>query len=136
MKLVVNLLLGVGMEAIAESVCLGEHLQIDRDVLLRVLSKTAVVPPALVGKFKKMRNNEYSPEFPLRLMSKDLNLILDAAASSGTQLPVTRAAQRVFASNVTSRGEFDLSSVTPSIDDNGAVATSDRYRVAIGGKHS
>ena len=55
MKLVVNLLLGLDMEAIAEAVSLGEHLQIDRDVLLEVLSKTAVVAPAMGGSSGKSR---------------------------------------------------------------------------------
>jgi NAD-binding of NADP-dependent 3-hydroxyisobutyrate dehydrogenase len=55
MKLVVNLLLGVDMQAIAEAVSLGEHLRIDRDVLLNVLSETTVIPPAFEGKFKKSR---------------------------------------------------------------------------------
>ena len=50
MKLVVNLLLGLDMQAIAEAVSLGEHLQIDRNVLLDVLPKTAVIAPAIPGK--------------------------------------------------------------------------------------
>ena len=66
MKLVVNLLLGLDMQAIAEAVSLGEHLEIDRNVLLEVLSKTAVVAPAMAGKFRKIKDNDYSPEFPLR----------------------------------------------------------------------
>jgi len=61
MKLVVNLLLGVEMQAIAEAVSLGEHLQLNRDVLLDVLSKTAVIAPAFLGKFQKIRNSDYSP---------------------------------------------------------------------------
>jgi 3-hydroxyisobutyrate dehydrogenase-like beta-hydroxyacid dehydrogenase len=79
MKLVVNLLLGLDMQAIAEAVSLGEHLQIDRNVLLDVLSKTAVVAPAMAGKFRKIKDGDYSPEFPLRLMSKDMDLVMDAA---------------------------------------------------------
>ena len=55
MKLVVNLLLGVDMQAIAEAVSLGEHLRIDRNVLLDVLSRTTVIPPAFIGKFKRSR---------------------------------------------------------------------------------
>jgi 3-hydroxyisobutyrate dehydrogenase-like beta-hydroxyacid dehydrogenase len=57
MKLVVNLLLGVGMEALAEAISLGQHLLIDKDVLLDVLSKTAVIPPAFLGKFRKTPRN-------------------------------------------------------------------------------
>jgi 3-hydroxyisobutyrate dehydrogenase-like beta-hydroxyacid dehydrogenase len=112
MKLVVNLLLGVGMEAIAEAVALGEHLQIDRDLLLSVLSRTAVIPPALVGKFGKIRTGDYSPEFPLRLMFKDLSLVLDAASSSGLELPAAGAAGQAFGAHVEANGELDLSAIS------------------------
>src|SRR5258708_36626288 len=46
MKLVVNTLLGIGMQAIAEAVALGEKSGLDRNRLLDVLSETAVVAPA------------------------------------------------------------------------------------------
>jgi 3-hydroxyisobutyrate dehydrogenase-like beta-hydroxyacid dehydrogenase len=115
MKLVVNLLLGIDMQAIAEAVSLGEHLQIDRDVLFEVLSKTAVVPPALVGKFKKIKNNDYSAEFPLRLMSKDMDLVMEAAKAAGADLPAASVAQSVLASNLGASGGLDLSAITPYV---------------------
>ncbi|MGD0798647.1 MAG: NAD(P)-dependent oxidoreductase [Acidobacteriaceae bacterium] len=115
MKLVVNLLLGVDMQAIAEAVSLGEHLHIDTNVLLDVLSKTAVIPPAFVGKFRKIRDNDYSPEFPLRLMSKDMDLVMQTAAGVGARLPAATVAQAVLASNLASRGNLDLAAITPSV---------------------
>jgi 3-hydroxyisobutyrate dehydrogenase-like beta-hydroxyacid dehydrogenase len=115
MKLVVNLLLGLDMEAIAEAVSLGEHLQIDRNILLDVLSKTAVVAPAMAGKFRKIKDEDYSPEFPLRLMSKDMDLVMDAATASGADLPAASAAQTVLACNVPARGNLDLSAITPYV---------------------
>jgi 3-hydroxyisobutyrate dehydrogenase-like beta-hydroxyacid dehydrogenase len=119
MKLIVNLLLGLDMQAIAEAVSLGEHLQIDRDVLLNVLSKTAVIAPAMVGKFRKIKNADYSPEFPLRLMSKDMDLVMDAARTSGADLPAASVAQFVLASNVPASGDLDLSAITPFVIDQG-----------------
>ena len=113
MKLAVNLLLGVEMQAIAEAVSLGEHLRIDRNVLLDVLSKTTVIPPAFVGKVQKIKDNDYSPEFPLRLMSKDMDLVIEAAKNSGADLPAARVARSVLASNLSSSGDQDLSAITP-----------------------
>jgi 3-hydroxyisobutyrate dehydrogenase-like beta-hydroxyacid dehydrogenase len=115
MKLVVNLLLGLDMQAIAEAVSLGEHLQIDRNVLLDVLSKTAVVAPAMAGKFRKIKDGDYSPEFPLRLMSKDMDLVMDAARASGADLPAASVAQSVLASVVYSSGNLDLAAITPYV---------------------
>ena len=115
MKLVVNLLLGLDMQAIAEAVSLGEHLRIDRDILLDVLSKTAVIPPAFLGKFQKIRSGDYSPEFPLRLMSKDMDLVMDAARNSNADLPAATVAQSVLASNVDAYDDLDLAAITPFV---------------------
>jgi 3-hydroxyisobutyrate dehydrogenase-like beta-hydroxyacid dehydrogenase len=95
MKLVVNTLLGVGMQAIAEAVVLGEKAGLDRARLLEVLSQTAVIAPAHVGKLARAAINDYSPQFPLRLMNKDFQLILKAAAQEHLPMPVTEAAFRV-----------------------------------------
>jgi 3-hydroxyisobutyrate dehydrogenase-like beta-hydroxyacid dehydrogenase len=115
MKLVVNLLLGIGMEAIAEAVSLGEHLKLDRKILLDVLSRTTVIPPALVGKLKKIEVEDYSPQFPLRLMSKDMNLIMDTAKTVGADLSAARAAKAVLDANLDASGELDLSAITPYV---------------------
>jgi 3-hydroxyisobutyrate dehydrogenase-like beta-hydroxyacid dehydrogenase len=122
MKLVVNLLLGLDMQAIAEAVSLGEHLQIDRNVLLDVLSKTAVVAPAMAGKFRKIKDGDYSPEFPLRLMSKDMDLVMNAAMISGADLPGASLAQSVLAANVFANGDLDLSAITPYVIGQGSGA--------------
>jgi 3-hydroxyisobutyrate dehydrogenase-like beta-hydroxyacid dehydrogenase len=115
MKLVVNLLLGVGMEALAEAVSLGEHLHLDRAALLDVLSKTAVVPPALVGKLKKIETDDYSPQFPLRLMSKDMDLIMETARAAGAELPAGCAAKSVLDANLKAKGDLDLSAIAPFV---------------------
>jgi len=115
MKLIVNLLLALDMQAIAEAVSLGEHLQIDRNVLLDVLAKTAVIAPAMAGKIRKIKDNDYSPEFPLRLMSKDMNLVMDAARTSGADLPAASVAQSVLASNLPGSGDMDLAAITPFV---------------------
>jgi 3-hydroxyisobutyrate dehydrogenase-like beta-hydroxyacid dehydrogenase len=115
MKLVVNLLLGLDMQAIAEAVSLGEHLQIDRNVLLDVLPKTAVIAPAFLGKFQKILTGDYSPEFPLRLMSKDMDLVMAAAKASGADLPAAAVAHSVLAANLSALGDLDLSAITPLV---------------------
>jgi 3-hydroxyisobutyrate dehydrogenase-like beta-hydroxyacid dehydrogenase len=94
-KLVVNTLLGVGMQAIAEACALGEEEGLNRDQLLTFLAKTAVVAPAHVGKLARAASNDYSPQFPLRLMNKDLGLILETASNLNLVLPATQAAFQV-----------------------------------------
>lgn len=112
MKLVVNLLLGINMEAIAEAVSFGENLQLNRNVLLDVLPRTAVIAPALTGKFSKIKAEDYSPQFPLHLMNKDLRLVQTAANRSVAALPVASAAIQSFGQAVCEQGELDISAIT------------------------
>jgi len=111
MKLVVNSLLGVGMQAIAEALVLGEKAQLDRNRLLDVLSETAVVAPAHIGKLDRAKKSDYSPQFPLRLMNKDFGLILNLAAAVGARMPATRAAYEVNAMQSEQGKEQDFSAV-------------------------
>ena len=122
MKLVVNTLLGVGMQAIAEAVVLGEKAGLDRERLLEVLSKTAVVAPAHVGKLARVATNDYSPQFPLRLMNKDFNLILTAAAQEHVSMPVTEAAYRVNSEELAHSEEEDFSAVMHRMEQVAGVA--------------
>jgi 3-hydroxyisobutyrate dehydrogenase-like beta-hydroxyacid dehydrogenase len=111
MKLVVNALLGIGMQAIAEAVALGEKAGLDRYRLLEVLSQTAVVAPAHVGKLGRAKNNDYTAQFPIRLMNKDFGLILSLAASVGARMPAAVAAFEINARQSDQESEQDFSAV-------------------------
>jgi 3-hydroxyisobutyrate dehydrogenase len=111
MKLVVNTVLGIGMQAIAEAVALGEKAGLDRNRLLDVLSQTAVVAPAHVGKLQKAMKSDYSPQFPIRLMNKDFGLILNLAAAVGLRMPATGAAFEINAMQSDEGAEQDFSAV-------------------------
>jgi 3-hydroxyisobutyrate dehydrogenase len=111
MKLVVNALLGTGMQAIAEAVVLGEKVGLDRERLLEVLSKTAVIAPAHLGKLARVAINDYSPQFPLGLMNKDFQLILKAAAEAHVSMPVTEEAFRVNSEELARHDKDDFSAV-------------------------
>ena len=111
MKLVANALLGIGMQAIAEAVALGEKAGLERKQLLEVLSQTAVVAPAHLGKLEKAMKDDFTAQFPLRLMNKDFGLILGLAAAVGAQVPATEAAFEVNARQLDEGKEQDFSAV-------------------------
>ncbi len=111
MKLVVNTLLGLGMQAVAEATALGQKLGLPREALFETLAKTAVIAPALTGKLTTARQNDYEPQFPVRLMSKDFGLILAAAAQLDLSLPATEQAAAVSAAEAAIGGEEDFSAV-------------------------
>jgi len=118
MKLVVNTLLGIGMQAIAEAVALGEKAGLDRNRLLDVLSQTAVIAPAHVGKLESAMKNDYSPQFPIRLMNKDFGLILNLAAAVGVRMPATGAAFEANARQSEQGPEQDFSAVILQMEKN------------------
>jgi 3-hydroxyisobutyrate dehydrogenase-like beta-hydroxyacid dehydrogenase len=111
MKLVVNSLLGTGMQAIAEAVALGEKAGLDRNRLLDVLSQTAVVAPAHVGKLQRAKTSDYRPQFPIRLMNKDFALIFNLAVAVGARMPAAEVAFEINARQLDEGTEQDFSAV-------------------------
>jgi 3-hydroxyisobutyrate dehydrogenase len=126
MKLVVNSLLGIGMQAIAEAVALGEKAGLDRNRLLDVLSQTAVVAPAHVGKLQRAMKSDYSPQFPIRLMNKDFGLIFNLAASVGARMPAAGAAFEINARQSDEGAEQDFSAVILQMERQAHLASKDK----------
>jgi 3-hydroxyisobutyrate dehydrogenase-like beta-hydroxyacid dehydrogenase len=124
MKLVVNALLGVNMQAIAEAVAFGEKLGLNRKLLLETLAKTAVVAAAHQNKLLRAGHDDYSPQFPLKLMNKDFRLILAKAAELGTPMPVTAAAYQINAARTAVNDEEDFSIVISEMEDLAGVRNS------------
>jgi 3-hydroxyisobutyrate dehydrogenase-like beta-hydroxyacid dehydrogenase len=111
MKLVVNAIMGVSMQAIAEAVALGEKLGLPRDRLLKVLSQTAVVAPAQQNKLLRAAVNDYSAQFPISLMKKDFHLVLEQATATKVPMPATSAAYQMNLARAAKQPDDDYSSV-------------------------
>jgi 3-hydroxyisobutyrate dehydrogenase-like beta-hydroxyacid dehydrogenase len=111
MKMVVNAILGIEMQAIAEAAAMGEKAGLSREILLQVLSQTAVIAPAHLGKLSRAASGDYSPQFPLALMNKDFRLILQLAGEVGAAMPATLAAYEVNTETVQMYGDLDFSAV-------------------------
>ena len=97
MKLCVNTLLGLGVQALAEAVALGVKAGLPRERFLQVLGETAVVSPSQKAKLENVRKDEYPPAFALRLMFKDFGLIVETAMEFSVPMPATAAAVQVAA---------------------------------------
>jgi 3-hydroxyisobutyrate dehydrogenase-like beta-hydroxyacid dehydrogenase len=97
MKLCVNVLLGLGVQALAEAIALGEKAGLERDRFLDALGETAVVSPSQKAKLDNARRQQYPAAFALRLMYKDFGLIVDTALELSVPMPATAAAVQVAA---------------------------------------
>jgi 3-hydroxyisobutyrate dehydrogenase-like beta-hydroxyacid dehydrogenase len=117
MKLVVNAILGVEMQAIAEAVAMGEKGGLSRDVLLQVLAQTALIAPAHVGKLSRAARNDYNAQFPLALMNKDFRLILHLADDVHALMPATSASCKINNAALATYPEQDFSVVIKQMEE-------------------
>jgi 3-hydroxyisobutyrate dehydrogenase-like beta-hydroxyacid dehydrogenase len=136
MKLVANTLLGVGMQAIAESVALGQKEGLDRHRLLEVLSHTAVIAPAHLGKLSRADRGDYSPQFPIRLMNKDFGLVLETAAAAKVPMPATAAAYQMNVAEFSEGKEEDFSAVIKLMERLARLETADGGHRRVAGTAS
>ena len=97
MKLCVNTLLGLGVQALAEAIALGVKAGLARERFLQVLAETTVVSPSQKAKIENARKDQYPAAFPLRLMFKDFGLIVETALDLSVPMPATAAAVQVAA---------------------------------------
>jgi 3-hydroxyisobutyrate dehydrogenase len=97
MKLCVNTLLGLGVQALAEAIALGLKAGLPRERFLEVLGETAVVSPSQKAKLENARKDDYPAAFALRLMFKDFGLIVETAMELSVPMPATAAAVQVAA---------------------------------------
>jgi 3-hydroxyisobutyrate dehydrogenase-like beta-hydroxyacid dehydrogenase len=97
MKLCVNTLLGLGVQALAEAIALGAKAGLERQRFLAVLGETAVVSPSQKAKLENARMDAYPTAFALRLMFKDFGLIVETALELSVPMPATAAAVQVAA---------------------------------------
>jgi 3-hydroxyisobutyrate dehydrogenase len=94
MKLVVNTLLGLGMQALAKGIALGEKAGLEKRLLLDVLGQTTVLTPGQKSKLENVKREEYPTNFALSLMHKDFSLVLSRAYDLSVSMPATAAAQQ------------------------------------------
>ena len=136
MKLAANTLLGVGMQAIAESVALGQKEGLDRHRLLEVLSHTAVIAPAHLGKLPRADRGDYSAQFAIRLMNKDFGLVLATAAAAKVPMPATAAAYQMNVAEFGEGKEEDFSAVITLMERLARVETSNAGNRRVAGTAS
>jgi 3-hydroxyisobutyrate dehydrogenase-like beta-hydroxyacid dehydrogenase len=109
MKLVVNTLLGLGMQALAEAIALGEKAGLEKGLLLDVLGQTTVLTPGQKSKLENVKREEYPTNFALSLMHKDLSLVLSQAYDVSVSMPATAAAQQMYTAAMAKGRDADFS---------------------------
>ena len=112
MKLINNFLCGVQIASLAEGLAWIERTGLDRDKALAILKNGAPGSPLLAGLSARMIAQDYTVNFLLRLMSKDLEYAHAAAAETGVDLRTAATARELFETAAAEGfGEQDMASV-------------------------
>ena len=113
MKLVLNMLMGVQMPALAEAVVFGEQAGLERETILEMISKSGYSSPVMGFRCAIMgqRNFELAA-FKLGLMRKDMTLVLGQAQKVGVPMPVTESAHAMLtAAQQQGLGDLDVAAM-------------------------
>ncbi len=112
MKMVNNLMLSSAMVAFSEALVLGDSLGIPQKQLFDTLLASPVTAPFLALKRTKLETGNFDPEFPLRWMHKDTQLVSETAYETGVVLPAGNIVKEIFGLAVRKgMGDLDLSAV-------------------------
>jgi 3-hydroxyisobutyrate dehydrogenase-like beta-hydroxyacid dehydrogenase len=95
-KLVMNLQIALIYEGFAEALALGTKLGVSVEKLLPLVQASMVRSGVVDYKAPFVLKRDFSPNFPLRLMLKDIHLALDAARESRVRLPGLEAVEEVY----------------------------------------
>ncbi|MFD5571884.1 NAD(P)-dependent oxidoreductase [Streptomyces cadmiisoli] len=117
MKLLLNLLMGVEVQALAEATELASATGLNRQQVLKTIAGSGFASPVMAFKSKRLASGNFGkPDFRLRLMAKDLMLASKQAAAVGLSLPLaTAAAETHVRATEQGLGDEDCAAVTRAL---------------------
>jgi 3-hydroxyisobutyrate dehydrogenase-like beta-hydroxyacid dehydrogenase len=95
-KLAMNLQIALIYEGFAEALTLATKLGVDINRLLPLVQASMVRSGVVDYKAPFIMKRDFSPNFPLRLMLKDIHLTLEAAKEARVRLPGLEAVEEVY----------------------------------------
>jgi 3-hydroxyisobutyrate dehydrogenase-like beta-hydroxyacid dehydrogenase len=95
-KLVMNLQIALIYEGFAEALTLGAKLGVDAETLMPLVQASMVRSGVVEYKAPFVLGRDFTANFPLRLMSKDIRLALDAAKEARVKLPGLETVEEIY----------------------------------------
>lgn len=106
-KLAMNLQIAMIYEGFAEALTLATKLGVDTQQLVSLIEATMVRSGVVEYKAPFVLQRDFTPNFPLRLMHKDIRLTLEAAKEARVKLPGLETVEEVY-EMATEDGHKDL----------------------------
>jgi 3-hydroxyisobutyrate dehydrogenase-like beta-hydroxyacid dehydrogenase len=126
MKLVLNGLGAHMMVGFSATLVLGKKLGLPPRAMLDVIGAGAFSSPLFTGKGPRMVARDFDADFTLKLMHKDQELVLGAAAAVDYPMPTQAAIRDVLAQAIAAGfGDGDLSSIIRLFEQWAGVTVSD-----------
>jgi len=95
-KLVMNLQIALIYEGFAEALTLAAKLGVDAENLASLINSSMVKSGVVEYKLPFVLGRDFSPNFPLRLMRKDIQLALEAAKEARVKLPGLETVEEIY----------------------------------------
>jgi len=106
-KLAMNLQIALIYEGFAEALTLATKLGVSTEALLPLVQASMVRSGVVDYKAPFIMKRDFSPNFPLRLMHKDIRLTLEAAKEARVKLPALETVEEIY-DLATEEGQQDL----------------------------
>jgi 3-hydroxyisobutyrate dehydrogenase-like beta-hydroxyacid dehydrogenase len=106
-KLGGNLMIALMFEGFAEALTLTSKLGVPRERFLELVNASMIRSGVSDYKAPFVLRHDFSPNFPLRLMHKDIHLALDAAREARVKLPGLETVEEIY-EVATEEGSADL----------------------------
>jgi 3-hydroxyisobutyrate dehydrogenase len=113
MKIVLNMLMGVQMPALAEAVVFGERAGLKREQILEAINGTGYSSPVMNLRCPMIAERRFEPPmFRLSLMRKDMMLVLERCLELGVPMPVSESAYSMLtAAMAQGLGDLDVAAI-------------------------
>lgn len=106
-KLAMNLIIALTYEGFAEALTLATKLGVNMEKLLQLINASMVRSGVVEYKAPFVMKRDFTPNFPLRLMHKDIHLMLEAAREMRIKLPALETVEEIY-EIATDEGQADL----------------------------
>jgi 3-hydroxyisobutyrate dehydrogenase/2-hydroxy-3-oxopropionate reductase len=95
-KLAMNLQIALIYEGFAEGLTLAAKLGVDAEKLIPLVNASMIKSGVVEYKAPFVLNRDFSANFPLRLMRKDIRLALEAAKEARVKLPALETVEEIY----------------------------------------
>jgi 3-hydroxyisobutyrate dehydrogenase-like beta-hydroxyacid dehydrogenase len=121
-KLAMNLMIALIYEGFAEALTLARKLGVDQQALFSLIQSSMVRSGVVDYKMPFVEKRDFSPNFPLRLMHKDIRLMLEAARDSGVELPGLETVKEIYdEAHEAGRDDLDYAATLLNIEERAGV---------------